>query len=148
MGFSTSQQRKKMYLELIRNLYSVVLRPMLTLKTRFLLFMIVCIPIRSYFVYLASTIDSQYLPYMGYAALIPAIGMMYIYLTDSRTHGIEAGEKIWWNHLRPIHSVLYFTFAILAICKKTDIAWKPLLVDDLIAIIAFLSKHHKHFISI
>ena len=85
---------------------------------------------------------------MGYAALIPAIGMMYIYLTDSRTHGIEAGEKIWWNHLRPIHSVLYFTFAILAICKKTDIAWKPLLVDDLIAIIAFLSKHHKHFISI
>ena len=31
------------------------------------------------FAYLAKEIDKEYLPYMGYLALIPAIGFMYIF---------------------------------------------------------------------
>jgi hypothetical protein len=37
-----------------------------------------------------------------FLAILPAIGFMYIYLTDSRKTGQEVfGQKIWWNHLQP-----------------------------------------------
>ena len=78
------------------------------LQQRFLLFLIGCIGIRSLFVIVAKYINVKYLKYLGYVALIPAIGFMFIYLTGSRKTGAEVfGEKIWWNDLRPIHSILY-----------------------------------------
>jgi hypothetical protein len=37
----------------------------------------------------------KYLPYLGYLALLPAIGFAYIYITKSRQTGLEVfGEKI------------------------------------------------------
>ena len=47
---------------------------------RFLLFLIGCIGIRFYFVYLAKNSDGALLKNLGYLALLPAIGFMYIYL--------------------------------------------------------------------
>jgi hypothetical protein len=78
------------------------------------------------------------LKYLGYVALLPAIGFMYIYLLGYRKTGPETfGDKIWWNDLRPIHSMLYFLFAYNAI-KGNKQAWMYLLVDVIFGLIKFL----------
>jgi hypothetical protein len=67
---------------------------------------------------------------------------MYIYLTGSRKTGAEVfGEKIWWNHLRPVHSILYFLFAYNAIIGN-KYAWVYLLIDVIISLISFLVYHY------
>jgi hypothetical protein len=112
------------------------------IQKRFLLFLVGCIGTRFFFVYLAKKISSQYLPYLGYLALLPAIGFAYIYLTKSRQVGAEVfGAKIWWNDLRPIHSVLYGLFAYNAINGNTN-AWMFLLVDVLFGLASFLTHHY------
>ena len=112
------------------------------LQKRFLMFLIGCIGIRILFVIIAIYISTAYLKYLGYLALLPAIGFMYIYLTGTRKTGPEVfGEKIWWNHLRPIHSILYFLFAYNAIIGNKQ-AWVYLLVDVSIGLMSFLIYHY------
>jgi hypothetical protein len=114
------------------------------IQKRFLLFLIGCIGIRSLFVVVAKNLDIKYLKYMGYFALLPAIGFIYIYLTGSRKTGEEVfGDKIWWNNLRPIHSFLYFVFAYNAIIGNKN-AWIYLLADVLIGLISFLLFHYNN----
>lgn len=112
------------------------------IQKRFLLFLIGCIGTRSFFVYLAKIVSNKYLNLLGYLALIPAIGFMYIYLTDSRKSGAEVfGDKIWWNDLRPLHSILYTIFALSAI-NGIKQSWIFLLIDVIIGLIAFLTYHY------
>ncbi len=112
------------------------------LQQRFLMFLIGCIGVRSLFVIIAKYINTQYLKYLGYLALLPAIGFIYIYLTGSRKTGAETfGEEIWWNDLRPIHSFLYFLFAYNAIIGNKH-SWIYLLADVLVGLISFLVHHY------
>jgi hypothetical protein len=112
------------------------------IQKRILLFLIGCIGLRSLFVVIAKYINVNYLKYLGYLALLPAIGFIYIYLTGSRKTGAETfGAKIWWNNLRPIHSLLYFIFAYNAIIGNRQ-AWIYLLVDVLIGLLSFLIYHY------
>lgn len=112
------------------------------LQKTFLIFLIGCIGVRFLFVIIAKYINRKYLKYLGYTALLPAIGFMYIYLTGSRKTGLETfGKKIWWNNLRPIHSILYFLFAYYAIMGNKD-SWIYLLVDVLIGLTSFLIYHY------
>ena len=112
------------------------------IKQRMLMFLIGCIGVRSIFVVIAKYINTNYLKYLGFLALLPAIGFMYIYLTGSRTTGREVfGDKIWWNNLRPIHSILYFLFAYNAIIGNKQ-AWIYLMVDVLFGLISFLIYHY------
>lgn len=114
------------------------------IQKRFLLFLFGCIGVRSLFVIIAKNISLNYLPILGYLALLPATGFSYIYLTGSRKIGAETfGEKIWWNDLRPIHAVLYFLFAYNAILGKR-IAWIYLLIDVIFGLISFLLFHYKN----
>lgn len=114
------------------------------IQKRFLLFIIGCIGTRSFFVYIAKNASSKYLELLGYLALLPAIGFMYIYLTGSRQTGAEVfGEKIWWNDLRPIHSLLYFLFSYNAIIGNNR-AWMYLLVDVIFGLVSFLVFHFKN----
>ncbi len=116
-------------------------------RQRLLLFLIGCIGVRSLFVIIAKYIDKNYLKYLGYMALLPAIGFIYIYLTGSRKTGIEtSGEKIWWNNLRPIHAGLYLLFAYNAIIGN-PYSWIYLLVDVLFGLISFLI-HHIEYLSL
>lgn len=106
------------------------------------LFLVGCIGTRSLFVYIAKTIDVAYLPYLGYLAMIIAFGFTYIYLTDSRKTGAEVfGDKIWWNHLRPIHALLYGLFAYSAINKQNS-AWIYLLADVILGLVSFITFHY------
>jgi len=112
------------------------------LQLRFLMFLIGCIGIRSLFVIIAKYINPKYLKYLGYLALLPAIGFIYIFLTGSRKTGPEVfGDKIWWNDLRPIHSILYFLFAYNAIIGNRQ-SWIYLLIDVLIGLISFMTHHY------
>ena len=114
------------------------------IQKRFLLFLFGCIGTRSLFVLLAKNANTEYLKYMGYLSLLPAIGFIYIYLTGSRKTGGEVfGEKIWWNDLRPIHSLFYFLFAYNAIIGNKN-AWMYLLIDVIIGLLSFLIFHYKN----
>jgi hypothetical protein len=113
-----------------------------TIQKRFLLFLIGCIGTRTLFVYAAKNVDTTYLRYMGYLALLPAIGFFYIYFTGSRQTGAEVfGSKIWWNDLRPIHGLLYLLFAVNAIMGN-KYAWIYLLVDVIFGLLSFLTFHY------
>lgn len=106
---------------------------------RIVLFLLGCMGTRFSYTFLAKT-QPQYLTPMGYLALVPAIGFMVIYLTGMRQTGPEVfGGKLWWNSLRPIHSLLWATFAFLAI-RGNKHAWLVLLVDTLLGLL-FWSIH-------
>ena len=112
------------------------------LKQRFLMFLIGCIGLRLLFAIIAKYVNANYLKYLGYLALLPAIGFLYIFLTGARKTGPETfGAKIWWNNLRPLHSLLYFLFAYNAIIGNKQ-AWIYLLVDVLFGLISFLVHHY------
>ena len=111
------------------------------LQKRFVMFLVGCIGVRSLLVIIAKYINIQYLKYLGYLALVPAIGFMYIFISGTRKTGAEVfGGKIWWNNLRPIHSILYFLFAYNAIMGNRN-AWIFLLVDVLFGLTSFLIYH-------
>jgi hypothetical protein len=112
------------------------------LQKRFLLFLIGCIGTRVSFVILSKYINTEYLPYLGYLALIPAIGFFYIWISGARKTGDEVfGEKIWWNNLRPFHGLMYGLFAYAAI-NKSENAWIFLLVDVTFGLFSFLMHHN------
>jgi hypothetical protein len=67
---------------------------------------------------------------------------MYIWANGLRTTGIETGgERIWWNDLRPVHSMLYGLFAFMALNNMSEHAWKVLLLDVTIGFAAWLQHH-------
>ena len=112
------------------------------LKKRIALFLVACIGTRTLFAYVSKTVDINYLPYLGYLALIPVIGFTYIFITGSRTTGVEVGgDKIWWNSLRPVHATLYALFAYSAINKRAY-SWLFLLTDVIIGLVSFLHFHY------
>jgi len=114
------------------------------IQKRFILFLVGCMGTRLLFTLVAKNMDIQYLPILGYIALLPAFGFFYIYVTGSRKTGLEVGgDKIWWNYLRPLHSTLYFLFAYNAITKRTN-SWKYLAIDTFIGLVAFLYYHYKN----
>ena len=114
------------------------------IQKRFLLFLIGCIGIRSLFVIIAKNVSINYLPILGYLALLPAIGFVYIFVTGSRKTGAEVfGEKIWWNNLRPLHAVLYSLFAYNAIIRNSN-AWMYLLIDITLGLVSLLSFHYSN----
>ena len=113
------------------------------IQRRFLYFLVGCIGSRIMITLVAKNIDSKYLPMLGYIALVPAVGFLYIYVTGSRKVGIEVGgDKIWWNSLRPLHCFLYLLFAYNAIMKNNQ-SWKILALDVCIGLLAFMFHHVK-----
>ena len=115
---------------------------MKTIHKRILLFLVGCIGTRSLLVYIAKTVDINYLPYIGYLALLPAAGFLYIFISGVRKTGAEVFEdKIWWNDLRPVHALIYTLFAYNAINKNKN-AWLFLLVDVIYGLFNFLWHHY------
>jgi hypothetical protein len=111
-------------------------------QKRFALFLLGCIPTRLFLVYLTKNISLEYLPIFGYLALMPAIGFIYLHLSGTRKTGPEVlGEKIWWDNLRPVHSLFYFLFAYNAIQKNKG-AWLYLLYDVIFGLVSFLIFHY------
>jgi hypothetical protein len=112
------------------------------IQKRFLLFLGGCIPMRLFFVFVAWIISIKYLPLLGYIALLPAIGFLYLFVSGERQIGLETqGAPIWWSKFRSIHGILYLLFAIYAI-KGVRSAYLFLLADVLIGLMLFLWFHY------
>ena len=112
------------------------------IQKRFILFLFGCIGTRSLLVYIAKTTNKTLLMFLGYLALLPAIGFFYLYFSGKRKTGPEVfGDKIWWNNLRPIHGILYSLFAYNAIIGNSN-AWIYLLVDVIFGLTSFLIYHY------
>jgi hypothetical protein len=107
----------------------------------FLLFLIGCIGLRSFIVYLAYNVNKFWLKVMGYVAILPAIGFFYYFFIGTRKIG-AFGEKAWWKNLRPVHGSLYLLFAYNAI-NGNKFAWIYLLLDVIIGLVSFLIFHYK-----
>ena len=117
-----------------------------SLQKRILLFLLGCIIVRLLFVYIAYIINPRYLKFLGFLAIIVSIGFITIYLFGLRKTGPETmGQPIWWDSLRPFHSLMYLIFGILAILGIQKYAWIALLVDVLVGLTAFII-HHKLFL--
>ena len=112
------------------------------IQKRFLLFIFGCIITRLTFVYLSKTY-TEYLPFFGLLALLAIIGWINIlFFNNKRDTGPEVfGDKIWWNNIRPVHTVLFLIFAILALQKNKN-SWIFLLIDTFIGLSAFLIYHY------
>ncbi len=109
-------------------------------QIRTLLFLIGCMGSRFGLTYIAKT-NLDLLPLIGKIAILPALGFIVIYIFDLRKSGPETlGDTIWWNNLRPIHSILWLLFSYLAINKNKD-AWKILLLDTMIGLFAWIYHH-------
>ena len=63
------------------------------IQKRFIGFLLLCIPARLFFVYLAFNLKPNLLQLLGYLALLPAIGFSFIYLTNIRKTGAEGYFK-------------------------------------------------------
>jgi hypothetical protein len=114
---------------------------MINLHKRFLLFLIGCIGSRAGIAYLAANVGTRWLTLMGYLAVLPVLGWLFIILTGARKTGPEVfGERIWWGDLRKIHAALYALFAWYAIHGDAG-AWRFLAIDVLFGLAAFLWYH-------
>ena len=112
------------------------------LKIRFYLFIFGCILSRLFITLLSSFAYGKILRAIGFLALIPVLGWLYIIFIGKRDTGLEVfGDKIWWNNLRPIHLGLWSLFAYLAINGNRR-SWIVLLVDTLFGLFAFLLHHY------
>ncbi len=104
-----------------------------------LLFIAACIPLRLALAYLAKTQPSV-LGVLGLGYLVLAVAMMAIYFFDLRPVGTEAGGRIWWNAIRPLHAILYFLFSYLALTGSSE-AWKVLVADVVLGLTAWVFHH-------
>lgn len=79
-----------------------------------LYFLIGCIGARLLLTYTSKEININYLPFIGYICGIISICFALIFIFNLRKSGPE-NRNIWWDNLRPIHSILYGLFAYYAI---------------------------------
>ena len=108
---------------------------------RMWLFLGGCIGSRLALVYLAKTVSLHILSLIGYVTLMISFGFAYIYMMGLRKTGPETfGQPIWWNHLRPIHSLLYFLFSYHAIYQIRS-GWVYLLADVVLGFVSFIAHH-------
>ena len=106
------------------------------------LFLFGCMGTRLGLVWVAKN-HPQLLKPMALVAAAISIGFMYIWANGLRKTGAETfGEKIWWNDLRPVHSVLYAVFAVMAY-NGSENAWKVLLLDVTIGFGAWVNHRVK-----
>jgi hypothetical protein len=112
---------------------------------RVITFLFGCILMRLTLTLIAYKININYLPYLGYLALVMGLSFIYLFVFGNKKADTQLewlGDKyIWWTNLRPLHGFMYLTFAYLAI-QRRSYAWMILLLDTFIGLGAWL-LHHK-----
>lgn len=106
------------------------------------MFFIICILLRLFLVYYTKNNDISH--WFLYIASLISFGFMFLYVTGLRKTGMEVSDPskiIWWNHVRPFHSIMYFLFVITTIYKTNinniPINWMFLLTDVSIGLLTF-----------
>lgn len=113
------------------------------LQTRIVTFLIGCIGTRIGLAYAAKFSSKIWSKLLSVVTGIMALGFATIYLFGLRKTGLETqGAPIWWNHLRPLHALLYAIASWGLFVGKQELSWKVLLVDTLVGLMAFLHYHY------
>lgn len=112
---------------------------MLDNTERMIAFLGGCIPVRLGLAWYASQASADNLRLMGILAFIPALSILLLWFTHSRQVAFEAGGRVWWNELRPAHSLLILIFAITAAAGVQD-SWKWLAADTALGLFAYIKK--------
>jgi hypothetical protein len=111
------------------------------IQKRFALFLGGCIPARVALTLFAKYMPHKYLPILGSATFIIALGFLYLYFTGQRKTGRETfGAPIWWSNFRIIHGFMYLFFSINAFNKNPN-AYLFLLYDTLFGLLIFILHH-------
>lgn len=89
----------------------------------------VCIPLRFGLAALARYGRPPIRFAMAVGALLVAVCLMALFLADMDPLVLDLpGKSSWRNDLRPLHSVLYWAFAVEAL-RGNESAWKLLFLD-------------------
>ena len=78
---------------------------MYTREQRIRYFLLGCFPARLVLAFLAYILPITFLPILGMFVGIIALGFFYNYLFSRSTVGFFGG-KVWWEHLRLVHSLI------------------------------------------
>ena len=105
-----------------------------------LLFLLGCIPVRLFLVYISTQIPADKLKYFGIPLFLIAISFLFLYFTNGRMNAPEAsGGVTWWSNLRIIHGLLYLAASVYSFQGKPQV-WIPLLIDVIFGFFAFNFK--------
>lgn len=106
---------------------------------RYLLFIFGCIGARTLLTLLSKNVDL--LPYIGFITLFISLGFLYIYTFGSDTADKQlewlGDKKIWWQHLRLVHGLLYLLFTVLAF-SKNSYSWTVLATDTFLGLVVWI----------
>ncbi len=113
-------------------------------QKRIILFIFGCIISRFGIAIIIKLFGNKYRRIISFLLLLPAIGFTYIYINGLRRTGAEVfGDRIWWNNIRPVHAILYFSAAIL-VYNNNKMAYLAIVLDTIIGLLAFINYHVTH----
>lgn len=104
---------------------------------RILLFILLCIPVRIFLIYLVINLP-QYLFYYKILYLIMTLGFIRVYLNKA-DKGFFGGE-VWWHDLKLVHSFLYILFIILSNLNIKE-SYYALFPNIILGIIFFIKQY-------
>jgi len=114
------------------------------IQKRMLLFLFGCIGTRGLLAYYAKNGSIMVQTLISYFTLIAGLGFLVIYFGDYRKVGLETqGQPIWWNHLRPIHALLYLIYFYSIQVGDYSNAWNYLMYDVVLGLLSFIIFHYK-----
>lgn len=113
---------------------------MLSIETRYIYFLLLCIPLRIILAIIPFYLDKKYFHFYGIFLSLIMISFFYLYFNNLRLNASEGGGTTWWADFRLIHASLYMCACIYAFQRKR-IAWVPMIIDVLLGIVLFLHHH-------
>lgn len=107
----------------------------------------ICILTR-FILFLGAQYGSPYVKQIiSYLATLIALGFTSIYLFGLRPNGTDGIEAVvWWNHLRPIHALLFGLYAYTSLVLECKCSAFFLLADVFVGIASYLT-HYKNVIN-
>lgn len=109
-----------------------------TQHKRMILFLVVCLGLRSALAYTAYKTSEKYLYLFGIFGTLLVIGFLSAIIRN-RSHGPEmlGDDPIWWKKWRYIHIIMWTIVAIAGFSRKKWV-WIPMAVDVGIGLLAFI----------
>jgi hypothetical protein len=102
---------------------------------RQLLFIGVCIPVRLTMIYIVNKlINTKYKFFIKFIYLVLGLLFMYRFIQFSTKDRGGFGNKVWWNDLRLVHSLMYIAFIL-----TDDI--RLLLINVMLGVLGFINNY-------
>ena len=112
------------------------------IQKRIFYFLVLCIGARLGLAYLAKNLTGKWSMLLSGVIASMGLGFLIVYFGGLRKTGAETGgTKIWWDHLRPVHGILYIIAAALLSYGHRCWGSQVILIDTLFGLTAFLLHH-------